>query len=248
MFQISDLASKYHGCSLKLDASLPMDIHLIDLGNGLREDPLIKWNTVKIDQLDSAPFIALLQGMLNKNVNDRDPRPINISGFLSVMKEQSFTPDKVGERFGDRSYAIIADKYLNFSSRVGYHYSVIDAYCGDTINKNYITFTFKGGAADSVRRNRRVKAISLILDQEGFKVTVKSDKVDAQLKKYPKSYIESRMDILGRLLIFTRQLDMLMVSDNSVEWVAKSFLTGNYKLVKQDSSLEQSIPSLPQEE
>jgi pyruvate,water dikinase len=248
MFQISDLASKHHGCSLKLDASLPMDIHLIDLGNGLREDPLIKWNTVKIDQLDSAPFIALLQGMLNKNVNDRDPRPINISGFLSVMKEQSFAPDKVGERFGDRSYAIIADKYLNFSSRVGYHYSVIDAYCGDTINKNYITFTFKGGAADSVRRNRRVKAISLILEQEGFKVTVKSDKVDAQLKKYPKSYIESRMDILGRLLIFTRQLDMLMVSDNSVEWVAKSFLTGNYKLVKQDSSLGQPITSLPQKE
>ncbi|NTW99538.1 MAG: phosphoenolpyruvate synthase, partial [Geobacteraceae bacterium] len=248
MFQISDLASKHHGCSLKLDASLPMDIHLIDLGNGLREDPLIKWNTVKIDQLDSAPFIALLQGMLNKNVNDRDPRPINISGFLSVMKEQSFAPDKVGERFGDRSYAIIADKYLNFSSRVGYHYSVIDAYCGDTINKNYITFTFKGGAADSIRRNRRVKAISLILEQEGFKVTVKSDKVDAQLKKYPKSYIESRMDILGRLLIFTRQLDMLMVSDNSVEWVAKSFLTGNYKLVKQDSSLGQPITSLPQKE
>jgi pyruvate,water dikinase len=164
------------------------------------------------------------------------------------MKEQSFAPDKVGERFGDRSYAIIADKYLNFSSRVGYHYSVIDAYCGDTINKNYITFTFKGGAADSIRRNRRVKAISLILEQEGFKVTVKSDKVDAQLKKYPKSYIESRMDILGRLLIFTRQLDMLMVSDNSVEWVAKSFLTGNYKLVKQDSSLEQPITSLPQKE
>jgi pyruvate,water dikinase len=238
MFQISDLASKYHGYSLKLEASLPMDIHLIDLGNGLKEDHVIKWNTVQVEELASAPFIALLQGMLNKSVNDRDPRPINLSGFLSVMKEQSFAPDKVGERFGDRSYAIIADKYLNFSSRVGYHYSVIDAYCGDTINKNYITFTFKGGAADSVRRSRRVKAISLILDQEGFKVTVKSDKVDAQLKKYPKSYIESRMDILGRLLIFTRQLDMLMVSEESVEWVANSFLAGNYKLVKHQPSSE----------
>ncbi len=230
MFQISDLASKFHGWSLKLDAALPMDIHLIDLGNGLKEDAAGKGNTVKVEQIASTPFLALLQGMLNKEVHCLEPRPVNFSGLFSVMKEQSFSPGHVGERFGDRSYAIIADKYLNFSSRVGYHYSVIDAYCGETINKNYITFTFKGGAADSTRKNRRVRAISLILDQEGFKVNVKGDKVDARLKKYPKSYIESRMDILGRLLIFTRQLDMLMTTENSVEWAAENFVAGNYKL------------------
>lgn len=229
MFQISDLASKFHGWSLKLDAALPMDIHLIDLGNGLKEDAA-ESNTVKVEQIASVPFLALLQGMLNKEVHGLEPRPVNFSGLFSVMKEQTFNRGQVGERFGDRSYAIIADKYLNFSSRVGYHYSVIDAYCGDTINKNYITFTFKGGAADSTRKNRRVRAISLILDQEGFKVNVKGDKVDAQLKKYPKSYIESRMDILGRLLIFTRQLDMLMTTENSVEWAAENFVAGNYKL------------------
>jgi pyruvate,water dikinase len=230
MFQISDLASKFHGRSLKLDAALPMDIHLIDLGNGLKEIAAMKWNSVKVEQIASIPFLALVQGMLNKDVHGLEPRPVNFSGLLSVMKEQSFTPGHVGERFGDRSYAIIADKYLNFSSRVGYHYSVIDAYCGDTINKNYITFTFKGGAADTVRRNRRVRAISLILEQEGFKVNVKADKVDARLQKYPKSYIESRIDILGRLLIFTRQLDMLMTTEQSVEWVAENFVAGNYKL------------------
>ena len=231
MFQISDLASKFHGWSLKLDAALPMDIHLIDLGNGLKEDATVKWNAVKVDEVVSAPFRALLDGMLCKDVHGLEPRPVNFSGLLSVMREQSMAPGHVGERFGDRSYAIIADKYLNFSSRVGYHYSVVDAYCGDTINKNYITFTFKGGAADDVRKNRRVRAISLILDQEGFKVNVKGDKVDARLQKYPKSYIESRMDILGRLLIFTRQLDMLMTTEKSVQWAADNFVAGNYKLV-----------------
>jgi pyruvate,water dikinase len=230
MFQISDLASKFHGWSLKLDAALPMDIHLIDLGNGLKEGAAIKWNAVKVDEIVSAPFLALVHGMLNKEVHGLEPRPVNFSGLLSVMKEQTLAPGHVGERFGDRSYAIIADKYLNFSSRVGYHYSVVDAYCGDTINKNYITFTFKGGAADDVRKNRRVRAISQILDREGFKVNVKDDKVDARLQKYPKSYIESRMDILGRLLIFTRQLDMLMTTEKSVEWVADNFVAGNYKL------------------
>ena len=230
MFQISDLASKFHGWSLRLDAALPMDIHLIDLGNGLVDNASIKWNAVKVGQIASVPFRALLDGMLNKEVHGLDPRPVNLRGLLSVMREQTLAPGHVGERFGDRSYAIIADKYLNFSSRVGYHYSVIDVYCGDTINKNYITFTFKGGAADSVRKNRRVRAIALILDREGFKVNVKGDKVDARLQKYPKSYIESRMDILGRLLIFTRQLDMLMTTEGAVEWAAENFVAGNYKL------------------
>jgi pyruvate,water dikinase len=176
------------------------------------------------------PFKALLQGMLNKDVHGLEPRPVNFSGLFSVIREQAISPGHVGERFGDRSYAIIADKYLNFSSRVGYHYSVVDAYCGETINKNYITFSFKGGAADDVRKNRRVRAIALILDQERFKVSVKGDKVDARLQKFPASYIESRIDILGRLLIFTRQLDMLMTSEKSVSWVAENFVAGNYKL------------------
>jgi len=70
----------------------------------------------------------------------------------------------------------------------------------------------------------------LILEQEGFKVSVKADKVDARLQKYPKSYIESRMDILGRLLIFTRQLDMLMTTEENVAWVVENFVAGNYKL------------------
>ncbi|MCL2457761.1 MAG: PEP-utilizing enzyme [Desulfobulbus sp.] len=230
MFQISDLASKFYGWSIKLNAALPMDIHLIDLGNGLKQDAQIKRNSVKVDEIASVPFQCLLQGMLNKEVHGLEPRPINFSGLLSVMREQTLAPSHMGDRFGDRSYAIIADKYLNFSSRVGYHYSVIDAYCGGTINKNYITFTFKGGAADDIRKNRRVRAIARILDHEGFKVQVKADKVDARLQKYPKSYIESRMDILGRLLIFTRQLDMLMTSEHSVELVANNFVAGNYKL------------------
>jgi pyruvate,water dikinase len=98
------------------------------------------------------------------------------------------------------------------------------------VNKNYITFSFKGGAADKVKRIRRVKAISLILEREGFKVDVVSDKVDARVQKYPCSYIASKLDILGRLLIFTRQMDMLMTSEKSVVWVAENFLAGNYEL------------------
>jgi pyruvate, water dikinase len=153
-----------------------MDIHLIDLGNGLKEEAQSSGIRSRSMRLPPPPSPPCSRACSTSDVHCPEPRPVNFSGLLSVMREQTMAPGHVGDRFGDRSYAIIADKYLNFSSRVGYHYSVIDAYCGDTINKNYITFSFKGGAADPTRRNRRVRAISLILDKEGFKVNVKATK------------------------------------------------------------------------
>jgi pyruvate,water dikinase len=35
--------------------------------------------------------------------------------------------------------------------------------------------------------------------------------------------------MLGRLLLFTRQMDMLMNNESSVNMVAQNFLTGNYR-------------------
>ncbi len=237
MFNVSDMASKRDKCSFRLSAPLPIDLHIIDLGSGMKPEgsggPAIE-NTcqgmVSLDQIQSVPFLALMKGMLHKDLDTRDPKPVNFSGFLSVMQEQMLSPGHVGDRFGDRSYAIIADKYLNFSSRVGYHYSVVDAYCGETINKNYISFSFKGGAADDIKRNRRVRAIALILKSFDFTVDVKEDKVDARFQKYPCPLIQDRLDILGRLLLFTRQMDMLMTTEDSVKQVADNFIAGNYKL------------------
>ena len=59
---------------------------------------------------------------------------------------------------------------------------------------------------------------------------VQGDRVDARLQKYEAPVIEEKLDQIGRLLCFTRQMDMLMTSEVSVEAVAKSFLEGNYSL------------------
>jgi pyruvate,water dikinase len=229
MFKISDLVSAKEGYALKLDALIPLDLYVIDLGGGLATAEA-QGSKVTVDQVTSAPFQALLKGMLHPELRAMEPRPIQLSGLLSVMREQMLTAPNLEERFGDRSYAIISDKYLNFSSRVGYHYSVLDAYCGATVNKNYITFAFKGGAADDVRRERRVRAIAIVLMGLDFSVEVKGDRVDARLQKYDAAVIADKLDLIGRLLIFTRQMDMLMTSEVSVEAVAQNFLKGNYNL------------------
>ena len=229
MFKISDLVSVKGGGALKLDAPIPLDLYLIDLGGGLAGVARYA-RKVTVDQVVSAPLQALLKGMLHEGLQAREPRPIQFSGLFAVMREQMLTAPNIEERFGERSYAIISDKYLNFSSRVGYHYSVLDAYCGQTVNKNYITFSFKGGAADDVRRNRRVRAIAIVLIGLDFAVEVKGDRVDARLAKYEAPVIAEKLDLLGRLLQFTLQMDMLMTSEVSVEAVAASFLAGNYSL------------------
>jgi len=119
---------------------------------------------------------------------------------------------------------------LNFSSRVGYHYSILDCYCGKTLAKNYINFEFKGGAADRVRRNRRARVIECVLSGMGFFVRIDADRVTARYAKAEAPEIEKTLDQIGRLLIYTRQMDMLMHSDPLVQEMADCFLNGNYSL------------------
>jgi pyruvate, water dikinase len=232
MFQLSDLVSGKEGFAFKLDARIPLDLHVIDLGEGLitsKTEEVLKKVTPR--DIVSIPFKALLKGMTHEVFQQPQLRPVSLGGFFSVMREQMMAPPQAGnERFGERSYAIISDKYLNFSSRVGYHYSILDSYCGPIENMNYITFSFKGGAADDTRRNRRVRAIGLILKALDFVVDVNGDRVDARFQKFECSMIEEKLDQLGRLLLYTRQMDMLMHSETSVEALARNFLEGNYCL------------------
>lgn len=227
MFKISDLVPQGEGGAVRLKAPLPIDLHLIDLGGGLKE-MAGKDREVSLEQIQSAPLQALLKGMTHSGLVTRDPRPIEWRGFLSVMTEQMLSNPLASERFGERSFAIVSDKYMNFSSRVGYHYGVLDTYCGRTLSKNYITFSFQGGAADDLRRNRRARAIARILERLGFSVEVTGDRTTARMQKRDQAELEEKLDQVGRLLIFTRQMDMLMHNEEAVEIVVEAFLNEDY--------------------
>ncbi|MFH0958416.1 MAG: phosphoenolpyruvate synthase, partial [Pseudomonadota bacterium] len=230
MFKISDIVSDTDGAGAKkLRAPIPLDLHIIDLGGGFK-DGSERARFVSVEDISSIPLQALLNGMLREDLRHHGAKPIDLGGFFSVMREQMFAPNALSERFGDRSYAIISDKYLNFSSRIGYHYSVLDAFCSESTNKNYVTFSFKGGAADETRKNRRARCIALIFEELGFQVEAREDRVDARYYKYDEPAIQDKLDLVGRLLLFTRQMDMLMQTEASVKAIAQSFLDGNYRL------------------
>jgi pyruvate,water dikinase len=226
IFQMGDMAASGGGMARKLEAGLHLDLYVIDMGGGLAE-ALPGTGHLSMTHIASPPFRALLRG-LAAGVPRRDqPRPVDLGGFLSVMSRQMFEPPNLAvERFGDKSYAIVSDRYLNFSSRVGYHYGVLDAYCGQTTTKNYINFEFKGGAADDVRRNRRARAIAMILEQAAFDVSVTGDRVRARYAKRDATRTEAHLEMLGRLLQFTRQMDMLMQNEAAVTRAAEAFRAG----------------------
>ena len=137
---------------------------------------------------------------------------------------------------GGPSYAIIAGRYLNFNSRLGYHFTTIDTFCGPEINDNYITFYFKGGAADIGRRSRRAVMIASVLRKLGFKVEQKGDMVRGEAKKYSEEFTAGKLDMLGRLLGSVRLLDMHLADDRQVEWYAEQFLQGNYTFAAEQTS------------
>lgn len=230
IFQLGDLVTDQGGLAVRLDAHLPLDLYVIDLGGGLSGDAA-GMRRVRADQVESVPFAALLAGMLSDALISREPRPVNLGGFFSVMTRQMIEPPNLAvERFGDRSYAIVSDRYMNFSSRVGYHFSVLDSYCGKTDAKNYINFQFKGGAADDLRRGRRARVIEAVLSALGFLVNTVADRVTARVAKQSAGVLSEKLDQVGRLLIYTRQMDMLMHSDALVQEMADAFLRGDYHL------------------
>lgn len=72
--------------------------------------------------------------------------------------------------------------------------------------------------------------IDKVLSALGFQVKTVEDRVTARFAKRERREIEDRLDQLGRLLIFTRQMDTLMSENTLVKSMPNCFLAGNYQL------------------
>jgi pyruvate,water dikinase len=205
-----------------LQSEIPLGLYIIDVGGGL--DPLLSGGlprtTVTRDAIRSVPMLALWAGLSAPGVWSTRPVRVDLATFLSSAMSRA-----ANENAG-RNLAVVSENYVNLSLNLGYHYNMIDAYVSNDREANHIYFRFVGGASDMGRRTRRAAMVKEILERLGFATRQSQDLVVARLRKLPRAETEERLTVIGRLIGFTRQIDALMDTEETVVRYAEAFLDG----------------------
>jgi pyruvate, water dikinase len=211
----------------RLKTDLPMNLFVLDLGGGLAVS-----GQKEIEETDIVcrPFRAVLRGFHHPNVSWAGQVAPDLKGFISVFANTMYDANKADRGLGGKSFAIITDNYLNFNSRLGYHFGLVDAYLSDEMNDNYISFQFKGGAASVDRRERRVRLLSRLLEELGFKVQIRGDLVQGRMVKFSLLQTEQTLELVALLMAFCRQLDLALASEAVLDRCLEAFRRKDYGL------------------
>jgi pyruvate,water dikinase len=201
----------------KLKLSIPLDLVLVDIGGGIKETPYS--STVSFEQVCCDPLRVLLEALTAPGVWQSLPVDMDLKGFLSSFTQSAPSTDSLR-----LNLAIISKEYLNLSLRLGYHFNMIDGCLSDDRNSNYIYFRFFGGVTEITRRTRRAKLLTEILEKNDFAVESKGDLVIARIKKINRPDMEYKFHLIGRLIGFARQLDVLLRTEGDIDFFVEQFL------------------------
>jgi pyruvate,water dikinase len=105
---------------------------------------------------------------------------------------------------------------MNLSNRLGFHFATIEAFLGAP-EESYVSFTFYGGGAELPRRMRRVRFLTRVMEDLDFRVEPKEDSITARIDGYDADALDAKLEVLGRLMMVSKQLDMVMLSEDAVE-------------------------------
>ena len=207
-----------------LVSDVPLGLKILDLGGGI--DPEAKGNRLYPEQIRSLPMKALWEGLSGPGVWSTEPIPVDFKGMMSSLtKTWAETPGAT--TISGFNLAVISDIYINLHLRLGYHFNLVDARIDPDPQRNHIYFRFVGGVTDLTRRSRRAQLLAKILSQYHFKVDTKGDLVVAKVLHLPQEDMVHRLRVLGRLIGFTRQLDIQLRSDEDVPEFVEAFLQQN---------------------
>ncbi len=211
----------------RLHTDLPISLCLLDiLGNVIRASHN---GPIRAEDVKSLPFKKLWEGMSDPEVNWQGPdRQIGAKDLFSAMMRTPIDP--AAQSADTRSYAVVAPEYLNMSLSMGYHYIVLDCYLSDDAFNNYISLSFKGGAAEAGKRELRVAFIAEVLKKMDFNVITSKDFLKARLKNESALELSNKLNMIGRMFGVSRLLDLAMEDEAMVKRCVDGFLAHDYSL------------------
>lgn len=196
---------------------MPSQWWVINLDDGFRADADLSTPFIRIEDIVSEPMLAIWQGI--NVVPWEGPPPVSFRGLGSIIAQSAMNPQldpAVRSNLSNRNYFLLSRNYCNLSVRLGYHFALAEASFSDLLSESYVNFQFQGGAADELRKRRRVEIIGRLLREIDFRVTIKGDALTARIEKRSIPYLRERLVVLGYLLMHTRQVDMVMDQEDFV--------------------------------
>jgi pyruvate,water dikinase len=203
--------------SKQLHHNVPMQWWILDLGGAFNKPVTGKF--VRLEDIANGPMLALWDGMIA--VPWEGPPAVSGRGLASVLFEATANPalaSPFNKPYANRNYFIVSEHFMNLQSRFGFHFTNVEALAGPRKEENYLSFSFKGGAADLERKVARARFIGEILIDTDFEVKITSDVVTARRTGLEAHSIEETLRVVGYLLMHTRQLDMVMNNPAAVDY------------------------------
>lgn len=214
--------SRAGGNARRLVSSLPLDLRIIDLGGGLA--PSQKEGIVTPGEFLCRPLIPLWKGIMDV------PWSLDAAasgGQVASLMMTALTDTRAAAAASSPNYVIVSGDALNFSFRLGYHFSRVDARIGGGSALNYASFLFQGGAANAAGKERRASLISKVLEGRGFRVTSKGDALFARTEGDSEMELEEKLRVVGGLLVATRQADTMLQDNLSLERALSAYANGD---------------------
>ncbi|MDR0477645.1 MAG: pyruvate, water dikinase [Desulfobulbaceae bacterium] len=221
-YQFADGASK----QMITEDAKPLDWHVINLADGFSDDFDTKSNFIRISQITSQPMQAIWEGM--HAYPWEGPPAGGVRGMGNIIFQSAMNPTldpAISSGLTKKNYFLISRNYCNLSVRLGYHYAMVEAFISSLRTERYVTFRFRGGAADETNRVGRIELISQVLEYFQFRVEKTGDALAARVEKREQKFIADRLRVLGYLCIHTRQIDMVIDNPQHFQRYRNKFQT-----------------------
>lgn len=197
---------------------------VVDIENGFCTP--VPGRYIDLQDICCKPMQALWDGMLAVPFV---PHSATGRGFLSVVAESACNPELEVTSQSNRlmrNYFLVSREYCNLQASFGYHFCTVECQAGEHPMENFVSFHFKGGAANLSRRKLRVKAIASALTDYGFIVDVREDTLSAVAEELTARQAYKLLNILGHIVVHTRQADATLTGESSSDRFAEHLCEG----------------------